>query len=60
MGRLGGSISEASAFGSGHDPWVLELSPASGSLLSGEHASSSPAPSSPAALPTCALSLSNE
>ena len=60
MGHLDGSISEASAFGSGHDPWVLESSPASGSLLSGEHGSSSPAPSSPAALPTCILSQMNK
>ena len=32
---------KASAFGSGHDPRVLGLSPASGSLLSREPASSS-------------------
>ena len=40
-GHLGGSVSEASAFGSGHDLRVLESSPAWGSLLSGEPASPS-------------------
>ena len=38
---MGGSVSEVSAFGSGHDPGVLGLSPASGSLLSAESASPS-------------------
>ena len=46
----------ASAFGSGHDPRVLESSPTSGSPLRGEPASSSL--SLPASLPTCDLSLS--
>ena len=42
------------ALGSGHDPRVLVLSPMSGSLLSGE-----PASSSPSAVPhACALSRS--
>ena len=36
MGHLGGSVSEASAFSSGHDPRVLGSSLTSGSLLSGE------------------------
>ena len=40
MGRLGGSVGEASAFDSGHDPRVLGSSPTSGSLLSRELASS--------------------
>ena len=35
QGRLGGSVGWATAFGSGHDPGVPGLSPASGSLLSG-------------------------
>ena len=47
IGRLGGSVSEASAFGPGHDPRVLGLSPTSGSLLL-------PLPAAP---PACALSL---
>ena len=47
-----------SAFGSGHDPGVLESNLASGSLLSGESAFPSPqAPPSPRAL---SLSLSNK
>ena len=54
MGHLGGSVSWASAFGSGHDPRVLRLSPphqapcSSGSLLL------------PFPLPAYALFLSNE
>jgi len=47
---------QASAFGSGHDPGVLRLSPASGSLLSGKPASPSPTP--PACVPSLAVSLS--
>ena len=43
LGRLGGSVGEASAFGSGYDPRLLGSSPASGSLLRGEPASSSSA-----------------
>ena len=39
--RLGGSVSEASAFSSGHDLKVLGLSPTSGSLLSRKAASPS-------------------
>ena len=60
-GRLGGSVGQASAFGSGHDPGVLGLSPELGSLLSGDSASPSAS-----ALPllmcahTCALSLSHK
>ena len=46
----------ASAFGSGHDPRVLGWSPTSGSLLSGEPASSSLS----ACLPTCDLCLPNK
>ena len=38
-GRLGGSVSETSAFGSGDDPGVLGWNPTMGSLLSGESAS---------------------
>ena len=57
MGCLGGSDSKASAFGSGHDPWVLRLSPASGSPLSRESASPSPSPSAPHP-DLCTLSLS--
>lgn len=34
-GRLGGSVGQAAAFGSGHDPGVMGSSPTSGSLLSG-------------------------
>ena len=45
-GAPGGSVSEVSAFGSGHDPRVLGWSPASGSLLSGEPAFPSPSLSS--------------
>jgi len=41
MGRLGGSVGWATAFGSGHDPGVPGSSPTSGSLLSGESASPS-------------------
>ena len=54
-GHLGGSVSEASAFGSGHDLRVLGLSPMSGSLLSGE-----PASSSPPLLPNLSLSQINK
>ena len=54
--HLSGSIGEASAFGSGHDPRVLGSSPTSGSLLSRESASLSPC----APPPACALSLSNK
>ena len=43
-GCLGGSIGEASAFSSGHDPGVLGSSPLSGSLLSGESAPPSAPP----------------
>ena len=52
--HLGDSDGSASAFGSGHNPRVLGLSPTLGSLFSGE-----PVPPSPSA-PACALSLSNE
>ena len=40
LGCLGGSVNEMSAFGSGHGLRVLGLSPATGSLLSGESPSS--------------------
>ena len=51
LGDKGGSVGEASAFGSGHDPGVLGSSPVSvGSVLL-------PLPL-PAAPPACALSLS--
>ena len=53
-GHLDGSVSSASAFGSGHDPGVLGLSPVSSSLLSEESASTSP--SGPC---SCSLSLSH-
>ena len=52
--RLGGSVHEASAFSSGHDPGVQRMSPLSGSLLSEEAAS----PSLSAVPPACALSYS--
>ena len=52
-GCLGGSIGEASAFSSGHDPRVLGLSPGSGSLLIG----CLPLPL-PLTLSWCALALS--
>ena len=48
-------LSWLSAFGSGHDPGVLGWSPASGSLLSGESASSS---ASAQPLGLCCLSVS--
>ena len=51
LGLLGGSVGEASAFGSGHLR-VLGWNPESGSLLSGE--SASPSPSEPRT-PACAL-----
>ena len=54
-GYLGGSVSEASAFGSGHDLRVLGWSPVSGSLLSGE--SASPSPSDPPPAHACSLAL---
>ena len=41
-GAPGGSVGEASAFSSGHDPGVLGSSPTWGSLLRGEPASLSP------------------
>ena len=45
VGTQCGSVGKAPAFSSGHDPRVLELSPTSGSLLSGESACSSAPPS---------------
>ena len=58
QGRLGGSVSRVSAFGSGPDPRVLGWSPmsSSGSLLSGKPASPSPTP--PACVPPLTVSLS--
>ena len=56
IGRLGGSVGEASAFGSGRDPRVLGSSPTSGSLLSGASAS----PSASASPPAYTLSVSNK
>jgi len=50
-GRLGGSVGQVTAFGSGHDPGVPGSSPTSGSLLSRESASLSDPP------PSHALSL---
>ena len=55
---LDGSVGEAFAFGSGHDLRVLGLSPASGSLLSGE--SAFPSPSACHSPRFCSLSLSNK
>ena len=53
---MGGLVSEASAFGLGHDPTVLGWSPElSGSLLSRESVSPSP---SATPLPVVSLSLS--
>ena len=59
-GRLGDSVGWVSAFGLGHNPRVLGLSPASGSLLSRKPASPSPTP--PACVPalTAILSLINK
>ena len=54
QGHLGGSVTEASAFGSSHDFRVLGSSPMLGSLLSRESASAS----SPAFLPSPQLVLS--
>ena len=42
LGHLGGSVGEASVFGSGHDLRVLGLSPALGSLFSAQSVSPSP------------------
>ena len=56
LGAPGWLSHKASAFGSGHDPSVLGLRPASGSLLSGKPASPSPSP--PACVPSLAASLS--
>ena len=53
-GCPGGSVSEGSVFGSGHDPRVLGSSPELGSLLSRESAS----PSLSACSSTCLFSLS--
>ena len=50
-GRLGGSVGEASAFSSGHDPRVLGSSPISGPCSVGSLLLSFP-------LPLCSLSLS--
>ena len=61
VGHLGGSVSWASAFFSGHDLGVLQSSPMSGSLLSGVSAYPSPLapPASPLPLlPAHAFSLS--
>ena len=52
LGRLGGSVGWAAAFGSGHDLRVLGLSPAWGSLLGREPASLS------LRLPLCLLVIS--
>jgi len=59
VGRLGGSVGQAAAPGSGHDPRVLGSSPASGSLLSGEP-SGEPASPSACRSPCCALSPSDK
>ena len=64
-GCLGGSVGEASAFGSGHDSWVLESRPMLGFLLSRESASPSPSPLAPPSLVhvlvhTCALPQVNK
>jgi len=56
-GHLGGSVSYASAFGSGHDLRVLGSSPMLGSLLSGESASPSLSASPPAYVLSLSLSL---
>ena len=57
QGHLVGSVSEASAFSSGHDhdPWVLEWSPTSGFLLNGEPAFPSPSAPPPACAPSVSL-----
>ena len=61
LGCLGGSLGQASDFGSGHDLWVLGSSPVSGSLLpwlpASPSLSASPPPSSTPP-PACALSHS--
>ena len=56
-GHLGGSVNQASAFSSGHDPGVLGLIPMSSSMPSGEPAFSSPSAASLAC--TFSFSLSN-
>ena len=58
MGHLRNSAGSASAFGSGQDPRFPGLSPAWGTLLSGESASPSPSPPPPAHALTSSLSLS--
>ena len=60
MGRLGGSVSQASAFSSGHDPRVLGLSPASGSFLGRESASPSAYRSPCLCFLSLSLSLTNK
>ena len=60
LGRLGGSVSEASDLGSGHDLTALGLSPASGSVRTAqslEPASDSVSPSLSLPLP-CSHSVS--
>jgi len=55
VGHLGGSVSKAPDFGSGHDLGVLKLTPLLGSLLGGECAC--PSPSAPPPVPALSLSL---
>lgn len=55
VGRLGGSVGWASAFGSDHNIRVLGSSPALGYLLCRKPASPSPTP--PACVPSPAVSL---
>ena len=56
MGRMGGSVSEVSAFSSGRDLRVLGSSPVPGSLLSGE--SAFPSAPAPAHVLSCSCSFS--
>ena len=58
-GRLVGSVSRASDFGSGHDLAVHEFDPTSGSLTAlSTEPTSDPLSPSRCLSPTCALSLS--
>lgn len=58
MGHLGGSVDQASPFGSSHDSGVLGWSLVLGSLLSRKSASPSRSPSAPAPVLSLALTLS--
>ena len=59
QGHLGGSDGWASAFGSGHNLQVLELSSTLGSQLSGESISLSPSASPTLACALCLSQMNN-